>query len=188
MLALCFSSFALRPFPPYERRRNTSSPGGQRFSFILKDLILDENFIIKSLAIFVLLAFPYISYSQNIDFPDPNFKEALIKEGVDSNADGEISIEEAAVVDTLYISGAELSNELRINNLIGINYFTNLIHLDCFSNNLSSLELDGLTSLKHLFCQYNKLTSINFSNLLLLERLFCDHNFLTILNIENCLH
>ena len=138
----------------------------------------------KSLAVFVLLAFPYISFSQNIDFPDPNFKEALIKEGVDSNADGEISIEEAAVVDTLYISGAELSNELRINNLIGINYFTNLIHLDCSSNNLSSLELDGLTSLKHLFCQYNKLTSINFSNLLLLERLFCDHNFLTVLNIE----
>jgi hypothetical protein len=40
----------------------------------------------------------------NITFKDPNFKAALIRQGVDKNGDGEISEEEALLITKLHLS------------------------------------------------------------------------------------
>ncbi|MEZ5049033.1 MAG: hypothetical protein R2766_05225 [Saprospiraceae bacterium] len=58
------------------------------------------------------------SYTQDIvDIPDPNFKQALIDEGVDTNGDGEIQVSEAEVVDSLSIY------DFKIEDLTGIEFF-----------------------------------------------------------------
>lgn len=73
-----------------------------------------------------------VSYGQIINFPDPNFKKALVSslcvdtnndgagdEDADLNNDGEIQVSEAEEVKSLYIFGKAIAN------LDGINYFKN---------------------------------------------------------------
>lgn len=48
--------------------------------------------------------------------------------------------------------------------------------LNCFENQLSSLDLSGVTALKELGCSNNKLRSLNVSKNKVLEALSCDDN------------
>lgn len=134
-----------------------------------------------------------------IEFKDPNFLEALIGEGVDTNGDGRISEKEASVVTSLVVG------ERRISQMDEIRYFRALTNLSCPENQLTSLDVSSLPALETLTCGSNKLTSLevnptltglwcgdnqltslDVSKCLVLKRLSCNSNRLTSLDVSNC--
>ena len=113
-----------------------------------------------------------------IEFKDPNFLEALIGEGVDTNGDGRISEKEASVVTSLEI------DERRIYHMDEIRYFRALTRLYCQSNQLTSLNVSTLPVLRSLACGGNQLMSLEVNPTL--TGLWCGDNQLTSLDISKC--
>ena len=131
------------------------------------------------IAIVVILSFgSTLAQNKDIPFQDTAFKKALIAAGVDEGGDGEISYDEAKLVTEL-----DIGNKM-ISQMTEIQYFTNLEVLDCYKNQLTTLNVSGLTKLKTLFCQENQLTHLNVSGLSNLETLNCRTNQLTDLNVS----
>jgi len=60
----------------------------------------------------VLVAFPL--FSQNVAIPDTAFLHALIEEGVDTNANGEISYAECEAITYLDVIERSISDKLNI--------------------------------------------------------------------------
>ena len=140
----------------------------------------------KIITLIVLLFYSMISFSQIINIPDINFKNILLSSNyfnyiaqgisnnnivVDTNNNGEIEQSEALEVYYLVISSAN------INNLQGIEYFTNLVWLSVGSNNLTNINISQLTNLWNFGCTNNPITTIDFSGLTSLKRV----------NVSNCL-
>ena len=69
-----------------------------------------------------------------VNIPDDNFLKALIEEGVDTDGDGVISLNEAAAVSSLGFGGD-------ISKLNGIEKFVNLESLTFLSNSLTELQI-----------------------------------------------
>lgn len=143
----------------------------------------------KSL-IFIFFVFSGSLLAQVIDFPDANFKNALINNNcathlswpisggyylydVDSNNNGEIEISEAANIRFLRIDNYSIAS------LEGIQYFTNLEYLSCEENLLNELDLGNMTNLEYLECDDNQLTILNLNNCSNLSYLSCKDNQLT---------
>lgn len=111
-------------------------------------------------------------------FPDENFRSYVLN-NFDINKDGILSEEELLKVEQIKVEYKD------IQTLDGIQYFTNLIKLDCDQNQLTSLDVSMNTKLKELSCTYNKLTILNISNNIELQELFCYRNALTTLDVSN---
>src|SRR5690606_12650630 len=127
----------------------------------------------KNVILYLILSF-YTFHSlsaQNIDFPDIDFKNALITQGIDGN-DGEISQADALAITSLNVSGKGITN------MTGIENFTNLQDLYCQDNSLISLDVSGLTNLQYLNFQDNSLISLDVSGLTNLQYLYCTNNSL----------
>ena len=60
----------------------------------------------------------------------------------------------------------------------------NIIELDCDSNQLTALNVQGLTALQTLSCHNNQLTALNVQDLSALQTLICGNNQLTELNVQ----
>lgn len=109
---------------------------------------------------------------QPINFPDPNFKQALLtKHNVDTDGDGEICIEEAEKVTLLHL----LKNS-NITDITGIEYFTNLEGITLDYNNLPTIDLSKNVKLKKLHIKFSKLTHIDLKKNINLEYLRIDGN------------
>ncbi len=139
---------------------------------------------------------------QIINFPDSNFKNALLNHSpvIDTNGDDEIQISEAEA-----FSSWLLVDNLNISDLTGIGYFININGLACFQNNLTELDIsncnrlesvnaswnqlinvqlpDSNSSLTYLFLKGNQLTTIDLSNSLNLLGISIESNQLTSLNL-----
>ena len=63
---------------------------------------------------------------------------------------------------------------------------TALEWLDCNNNQLTSLDASGCTALEYLDCEYNQLTSLDASGCTALVRLDCHDNQLTSLDVSGC--
>lgn len=98
---------------------------------------------------------------------------------VDTNRDGQISVNEAKIV-----RGLDLFN-FNVQSIPEIKYFTSLTYLYCTHNQLTSLDVSNNTALAYLECDNNQLTSINISSNPALMTLDCDNNQLTSLDISN---
>lgn len=148
-------------------------------------------------SIFTILFFvfiPGITQAQIVNIPDSNFKTRLLQAGpsnliaqdiynnyvvVDTNSNGEIEVSEA-----LNISRLRLDSQ-NISDLTGIEAFTNLVGLACFSNNISQLDISQNINLNNLNIGSNLLTSLDISQNQNLERLFCNNNQLSDIDISN---
>jgi Leucine-rich repeat (LRR) protein len=138
--------------------------------------------------------------AQVVKIPDANFKAALIREGVDTNGDGQIQLEEAKKVTVLYVGKADIVS------LEGIKSFTNLVDFGCHENKIKLLDVSGLTNLKFVYgfdneietiltkgcvslvnisCHSNKLKSIDVSHLKKLVQLCVGMNQIVRLDVSN---
>ena len=149
----------------------------------------------KNELILLFLVFGSITSAQIIHFPDANFKNALVNSkcvdltgddkgdaDADLNNDGEIDVSEAIKCFRLLLKSKE------IKNLEGIDYFKNLTHLNCYSNELTTLDVSNLTNLQSLHCHSNQLTILNVSGLINLKILHCDRNQLSHLDIKGLIN
>ncbi len=157
----------------------------------------------KHLSFLLLFLLAQISFSQDIDIPDPNFLNALIEEGVDSNGDGVIQVSEVEDVEMLNVENQDISD------LTGINYFSSLRILEASNNqieqvddinltllrtleltgnNLTHFSIDNLPNLRHLHISENQLTQLSIINSYSLSHLSCNNNLLEeveLINLEN---
>jgi hypothetical protein len=147
--------------------------------------------VMKNGLILLFLAFCSITSAQIINFPDPNFKWVLVNSkcvdingdskgdiDADFNNDGEIDVDEALQLDSLFLY------RKGIENLGGIENFKNLTYLDCGFNWLNSLDVSKLQNLKYLDCNKNQLTTLDVSKLSNLLFLDCTYNQLTSLIVS----
>ncbi len=124
------------------------------------------------LALLLILSNTF-AFSQIVNIPDQDFKNALISEGIDLNFDGEIQINEAAEVKILdLISYDFLSIE-------GINEFPNMHKLTIEDNNtITNIDLNGVPKLNRIDITRNdSLKIILLNNLPNLTDLFFDYNY-----------
>jgi Leucine-rich repeat (LRR) protein len=134
--------------------------------------------------IFILLFLPMLGFGQfNLKtyVPDDNFENYLEANGM---GDG-ITLNDS--INTLSIEmlmSLDVSNE-NISDLTGIEDFTVLSSLKCYSNQLTNLDVSNNIYLTALRCQSNQLTSLDVSQNTALNSLFCFSNFLTSLDVSN---
>ena len=155
-----------------------------------------------------LLLFPVIAFGQYTSIPDSIFEQRLIDFGYDTIHNGQVLTLNIVNVDSLNLSnnfGGPTTFINSIQNLSGIQDFTNLKYLDlsnnfismidlsqnifleylnCNSNNLSSLDLDQNILLVNLYCYDNHISYLDLSLNLNLEFLDCNSNQITFLNVS----
>ena len=81
----------------------------------------------------------------------------MIANNVDTDGDGQISFDEAKAVKYLPIGNSD------IKEMPEIRYFTALTRLDCYGNQLTSLDVSNNTALTTLYCYSNPLQSVTIS-------------------------
>jgi Leucine-rich repeat (LRR) protein len=89
--------------------------------------------------------------------PDDNFEQALIDQGYDDVLDDYVISNNISGITSLDVSNKTISN------LTGIEDFTALINLQCYQNQLTSLDISQNTNLQNLGCSQNQLTALNVS-------------------------
>src|SRR5690606_6454574 len=95
-----------------------------------------------------------------VNIPDANFKNYLINNtSINTNGDSEIQVSEAVAYNG--IINVRFKN---INDLTGIEAFTQLTELNCENNNLTSLNVSSNTLLTYLNCNSNSISLLNVSN------------------------
>ncbi|WP_028122356.1 DUF7619 domain-containing protein [Epilithonimonas tenax] len=115
--------------------------------------------------------------AQKVNIPDANFKQYLVS-NFDTNGDGEMQLSEAQNVININC------NDRNVISLEGILSFSNIQNLNCSSNKITSLDLQGLVKLQTLVCSSNKLTSLNVLGLSNVQYIYCDSNSLTSLHVQ----
>ena len=113
-------------------------------------------------------------------FPNETFREYISTQF--DNGDGILDTAEREAVTEIKVSGGY--NGEKITNLKGIEFFPNLLYLDCSENNLSSLDVSYNTELMMLLCYQNKLNSLDVTRNPALITLNCNHNSLTSLDVS----
>ncbi|KAB1066761.1 T9SS type A sorting domain-containing protein [Tamlana haliotis] len=136
--------------------------------------------MIKKLLLFLLISIiSFQGIAQTTAIPDPNFEQALIDFGYDTNLDGEVLTSNISGVTSLDI------NDKNISDLTGIEDFVALTRLYCYNNSLTSLYVGHITTLKELDCSWNSLPSLDVSNNIALEKLYCSSNSLPSLDVSS---
>ncbi|MCB4797831.1 T9SS type A sorting domain-containing protein [Neotamlana laminarinivorans] len=124
----------------------------------------------------------FSTHAQNVNIPDANFKAYLVGDtAINTNSDSEISVAEAQA-----FSGELLINGLSISDLTGIEAFVNITRLDCYSNNLTSLDVSNNLALTRLHCGSNQIETLDISANTSITDIQCHNNgVLYELNIAN---
>lgn len=115
---------------------------------------------------------------------DPLFAKTLEIRGYVADAD-HITLEEVEKITELDVSGSE-EQRGPLTSLEGIEYFRNLKILNCWANQLTTLDLSGCSSLMVLKCANNELTTLDLSDCSLLTILYCWENKLATLILDGC--
>ena len=130
------------------------------------------------------------------NIPDANFRSAL-EISASTTPNGSITssswrnINGTPNTNGEYILLADVTNITQVTlqyqniaDLTGIECFTALIYLNCFGNQLTSLNVSQNTALTLLFCGLNQLTSLNVSQNTALTTLQCNNNLITSLDVS----
>ena len=112
----------------------------------------------KQLSI-LLLCLPIIGFGQQMTYvPDDNFEQELMNLGVDWVFDDYV---ETAGIDTITYLNITSSS---ISDLTGIEDFSALRELFCYSNQITFLDLSNNTQLFEVSCANNQLISLDLRN------------------------
>jgi len=130
------------------------------------------------LAFLFIITLYSLSSAQTTAIPDPNFEQKLINSGLDATLDGSVI---TANIDTLKHLSVPWGY---INDLTGIEDFSSLTKLDCYNNNLTSLNLSQNQFLTYLQCHSNNINSIDVSQNILLSSIMCEYNNLTTIDLS----
>ena len=118
----------------------------------------------------------YIAINEK-NFPDENFRDYVAEEW-DKNQDKYFSPSEIA--DAKWIS----CDNKEISNLKGIEFFTNIWLLECYYNNLTTIDLSNNKKLSYINCHHNQLKELDVSGLPLLKTFYCGHNALPSIDVS----
>jgi len=145
---------------------------------VLNTFIMKKNYFIL---ILILSYFTQNTYSQTTtNIPDPNFEQALI----DLNIDSDMTINATVLTkDISSITYLDVSSK-NISDLTGIQDFISLTGLQCYSNQLTTVDVTKNTALTFLNFNDNQLTGIDVSNNTLVTTLGLAPNLLTSLDIS----
>ena len=113
----------------------------------------------------------------NTNFPDANFC-SFVASSFDEDNDNYLSDTEINAVESINCADKGISD------LSGISHFTALETLNCFDNQLTSLDVSKNTALIYLDCYGNQLTSLDVSKNTALTYLDCGRNQLTSLDVS----
>ena len=111
--------------------------------------------------------------------PDDNFEKALIEFGYDDVVDDSVLTSKIERVLSLKIDSRN------INDLTGLEKFTNLNYFDCSNNNIEILDVSKITYLLILRCTNNRIEKLDLSQNILLKGLTCWVNRITELDLSN---
>ena len=109
-------------------------------------------------------------------FPDDNFRN-WVKENAAEGGDV-LKDAQAAAVSEMDVSFGEISD------LKGIEHFTALTELTCWSNSLTKLDLSKNAALEILRCNGNELTKLDLPKNGALKGLYCDQNAIAALDLS----
>ena len=111
------------------------------------------------------------------NFPDNNFRDN-VRWDFNTNRDDHFSPSEIANAKGIICDNKEISN------LKGIEFFTEIWKLDCYYNNLKTIDLSHNKKLSYINCIYNKLEELDVSGLPLLKTFYCGHNALPSIDVS----
>ncbi len=158
--------------------------------------------MIKKTLLFLTLLLVQFVGAQNINFPDANFKNVLLLSkidyndsnsnifmvypNIDSNNDGEISQAEALLVKGLNLGYAQLDN------LSGLEFFTNLKRLESLYFNATTFDFPTLTNLEEVYLGnavtgLGNITDFNLSSNVNLKKVTCNVN-VPLVNLNNLIN
>ncbi|WP_299227736.1 T9SS type A sorting domain-containing protein [uncultured Psychroserpens sp.] len=121
-----------------------------------------------------------IGFSQTTFIPDDNFEQAIINLGLDSGPlDDYVPTDMINTISYLNISS------LNISDLTGIEDFTALDHLDCYINDLQTIDVSNNHQLRIIRCYQNDLTTLTLGSNTTLEQVWAYDNFLTSIDVSN---
>lgn len=155
----------------------TTSSGNTQFNF--------NNSITSNTTIYAQWT-PVLADSYGEKFPDHRFRDKVIS--ILNEKDGGLRTINSIVTESdihLMKSITSLNvSSLRIKDMTGIDYFSNLKVLECNNNDISYMDLSNLTSIYYINCYNNRLTDLDM-NLESLEILYCSNNLLSNLNLKS---
>lgn len=117
-------------------------------------------------------------------YDEKSDEEVLYLVDVDTNMDGQISVNEAQKLKGLELWSYQTDESFKVSEMPEIKYFTALTCLDCYDNQLTYIDLSNNVNLIWLECEQNQLTSLDLSNNIALNSLSCSSNRLTSLDIN----
>lgn len=118
----------------------------------------------------------YIAINEK-NFPDKNFRDYVAGEW-DKNHDNCFSPSEIAKATWISCDNRE------IDSLEGIQFFTEIWLLECYYNNLKTIDLSNNKKLSYINCHHNQLKELDVSGLPLLKTFYCGHNELPSINVR----
>ncbi len=154
----------------------------------------------KTYFLLIALCFFATSKAQIVNIPDANFKAKLLAASssnkiardindnyikIDVNNNNEIEISEALNIFKLDISNLNSISSIKITNVTGLSFFTNLNQFYCFDNSLSNLDLSTLYNLRVIGCTSSKISNFNITGLINLESIQCNNNRINNLDLTN---
>lgn len=149
----------------------------------LSCISVDDEFPVPSPSFWVVE--DDVSFSNDCEefvyIPDSNFEQALIARDIDTY---DIENHKILRVDAERINELDISGE-NIEDLTGIEAFSDLIHLDCEYNLITNLDVTQNLVLEELVCQQNLLTELDVSQNTSLVWLMCGHNQITGLDVSH---
>lgn len=119
----------------------------------------------------------------NTNFPDPDFQK-YVNDKIDTadttsgKKDGKLSKAERDAVTKISITNTNCTD------LTGIAYFTNLTELNCYHNQLTTLDVSKNAKLSALRCNNNGMVELNLGDITHLTLLECNDNNLTELDVS----
>lgn len=118
----------------------------------------------------------YIAINEK-NFPDENFRDYVAREW-DKNQDKYFSPSEIAAARWIACDNKEISS------LKGIQFFTEIYKLECYYDNLTTIDLSNNKKLSYINCLGNKLEELEVSELPKLETFYCSFNRLKSIDVS----